>query len=157
MTAIAENARLRGQVEVLRGQNGEASPRGVAPVLAESVAMPAPSVPTPLVSASVAAKPVHTWAAVVESRTAESSEDVVKKVLNEVGPSLGVRVHELKALKKGAILRTPSLAERDQVVKNARFSQVGLSVSANKELGPRVVVQGFIPQSPDEFMGSCLG
>ncbi|EDV99592.1 GH12429 [Drosophila grimshawi] len=59
-------------------------------------------------------RPVETWSLVVRSKTAgKTAKDVVDKVVKEVGPTLGVRVHEVKPLRDGgAIIRTPCVAER---------------------------------------------
>lgn len=84
-------------------------------------------------------------------------KDVAKKVVSEVGPSLaelGVRVHQVKAVKGGgAIIRTPSVAEREKLAKSAKFSEVGLEVEVQDKIGPRVVVHNVDPAiKPEVFM-----
>ncbi|KAI8126848.1 putative 50 kDa protein in type I retrotransposable element R1DM [Lucilia cuprina] len=72
------------------------------------------------------------------------------------GPTLGVSVHELWPLRRSdaAVIRTPSVAERDKVAANENFGEVGLELSVNDKLGPKVVVQRAHPEiTPDEFMG----
>ncbi|EDV99513.1 GH12391 [Drosophila grimshawi] len=100
-------------------------------------------------------RPRETWTLVVRSNTAgKTAKDVVEKVVKEVGPTLGVRVHKVKPLRDGgAIIRTPSVAERKKIAGNAKFSEVGLEVSVKERLGLKVVVQGVHSViSPDEFM-----
>ncbi|EDW00562.1 GH23624 [Drosophila grimshawi] len=99
--------------------------------------------------------PVETWSLVVRSKTAgKSAKDVVEKVVKDVGPTLGVRMHEVKSLRDGgAIIRTPSVAERKKIAGNAKCSEVGLEASVRERLGPKVVVQGVHSViSLDEFM-----
>lgn len=51
-----------------------------------------------------------------------------------VEPNLGVRVHEVKEVRDGgAIIRTPSVAERENIVANTKLIDVGLEVSINDE------------------------
>jgi hypothetical protein len=83
-----------------------------------------------------------------------SAKDVAEKVMKEVGPSLGVRVHEVKPLRDGGvIIRTPSLAEREKLTTNDKFAEVGLSVAVNEGPKPRAVVQGLHKHiSCDDFI-----
>uniref|UniRef100_A0A034W369 Putative 50 kDa protein in type I retrotransposable element R1DM n=1 Tax=Bactrocera dorsalis TaxID=27457 RepID=A0A034W369_BACDO len=114
MTVIAENAHLRGQVEALRGSCGGhfSPPGGSLPV--PSAPMHAHAAQVLGAIASVTPKPVETWSVVVRSKGPEtSSKEVINKVVKEVGPSLGVRVHDVRPLKGGgAILRTAPARER---------------------------------------------
>lgn len=99
-------------------------------------------------------KAVETWSVVVRGGKGVSAKEVMGKLKGEVGPTLGVRVHDIFPLRDGgAIMRIPSVAEREKVVANAKFGEVGLKVVANEEIGPRVVVQQ-VPEeiSVDEFM-----
>ncbi|KAI8115035.1 putative 50 kDa protein in type I retrotransposable element R1DM [Lucilia cuprina] len=101
-------------------------------------------------------KPVETWSVVVKGKKGVTSKEVVEKVVKEVGPTLGVRVHELRSLRRsdGAVIRTPSAAEREKVVANVKFGEVGLEVSVSNKMGPKLVVQRVHPEiTPDEFMG----
>lgn len=158
---------LKGQVEALeKGSRDNPSPVVVSPsvnkVVSEassgslstslpvSVAVSRPSVSVP----KVLPKPVETWSVVVRGKKGDSGKEVVKKVQSEVGPSLGVRVHDIFPLKNGgAVIRTPSVAERQKVAANAKFGEVGLEVSVRDKLGPRVVVQGLPSEVPvEEFM-----
>jgi len=149
---VAENERLKGRLEVLEDQAR----------LVKAPQMPAPPVAThrrgPVSTVSSTPempRPVETWSLVVRSRTAgKTAKDVVEQVVKEVGPTLGVRVHEVKPLRDGgAIIRTPSVAERRKIAENAKFSEVGLDVSVNEKLGPKVVIHGVHSQiTPDEFM-----
>lgn len=154
MRLIAENERLKGRLEasapvaipmvgtsaVVAGAVKSATGRAGA----TAVAMDAPP---------VVPKPVETWSVVVRGKGV-SSEDVVKKVVGEVGPSLGVRVHGVRPIKNGgAVIRTPSLAEREKIAANMKFAEVGLEVSVNDRLGPRVVVQRVHMEiATDDFM-----
>ena len=55
-----------------------------------------------------------------------TSKEVVEKVVKEVGPTLGVRVHEVRPTRDtGAAIRTPSVAERAKVAANAKFGRAG--------------------------------
>lgn len=143
MRLLMENERLKGRLDVHTG----------ARIVADGAGLPGPAVagrqPAP-----VAPKPVETWSVVVKSRNTASSKEVVKKVVDEVAPSLGVRVHGVRPMRDGgAVIRTPSVAEREKIVANTKFAEAGLDVSVRDRLGPRVVVQrvhAVIP--PDEFM-----
>ncbi|CAD7001977.1 unnamed protein product [Ceratitis capitata] len=152
MTAIAENAHLHGKIEGLQKRPAMA-------VAAERALMPAPPVPALGAHAATLPKPVETWSVVVRSKNpSTTSKEVVQKVVKEVCPNLKVRVHEVKAVKGGgAIIRTPSVAEREKVAKNERFKEVGLNVEVNRKLGTRVVVQGVHTEiTPDEFMSDLI-
>lgn len=101
-------------------------------------------------------EPLPTWSLVVRSKDKNASaKEVAAKVVKEVAPSLGVRVVEVKPIKSGgAIIRTPSVAEREKVAKNGKFVEAGLEVSINEKSGVRVVIQGVHSEiTPDEFMG----
>lgn len=154
MNLVGENERLRGRLDVLS--------RGGSAAVGSVVSPAGPTaVPGPMVSASIERpiKPVETWAATVKAKDGNiSAKEVVKKVVSEVGPSLGVRVHEVKALRGGgAIIRTPSVAERAKIVGNERFDEVGLSVSVVDRLGPKVVVVGVESViTPEEFMSELF-
>lgn len=157
MRAIVENERLKGKLEAFeqlaaRGVVGPASGPSVAAAVAAPlvVQQTLPAAP----AAAPVRKPVETWSVVVRSKKGSSSKEVVKKVVDEVGPTLGVRVHEVKEVRDGgAVIRTPSVAEREKIVANTKFADVGLEVSVNDRLGPKVVVQRVHSQlTPDEFM-----
>lgn len=150
LESLLENERLKGRIDILEGISGEGRalsslggvPGGghVRPVLPGPIAMPATgnvSVPP------VIPKAVETWSVVVRGKNGVSSKEVVDKVRADVGPTLGVRVHDLFPLRKGggAVIRMPSKAEREKVVNNAKFKEVGLEISVNEKLGPKVVVQ----------------
>ncbi|KAH8349324.1 hypothetical protein KR084_000402, partial [Drosophila pseudotakahashii] len=85
----------------------------------------------------------ETWSAVVAcDDPALSGRQIADKIRKEVAPALGVRVHEVRELKRGgAIIRTPSQAEMTKVVASAKFAEVGLKVSQNTAAKPRVIVQ----------------
>ena len=128
---IRESERLKGENEVLRQRPAVPA----APAVAASVGV------VPPVAAPRLRKPVETWSAVVRSKDEATTEEVMKKVLKEVAPSLGVRVHEIRPIKNGgAVIRTPSVAEREKVVKNAAFKEAGLEVVANKPKGVKVAI-----------------
>lgn len=58
---------------------------------------------------------------VVRSKKGKSSKEVVKKVVDEVGPTRGVRVNEVKELRDGgAVIRTLYVAEREKLVANTK-------------------------------------
>lgn len=100
-------------------------------------------------------QPPQTWSVVVKAKDPSvTPEEVVGKVMKEVGPSLGVRVHGVKAIKSGgAVIRTPSVAEVKRLVENKKFEEVGLDVALNPERGPRVEILGVDAQiSPEELM-----
>ncbi|KAH8327473.1 hypothetical protein KR059_010743 [Drosophila kikkawai] len=72
-----------------------------------------------------------------------------------VAPSLGVRVHEERELRRGgdAIIRTPSVGELNKVVSSRKFAEVGLNVARNAAEKPKVVVYDVDTAiSPKEFM-----
>lgn len=89
----------------------------------------------------------------VKEKKGTSSKEVVKKVVEEVGPTLKVRVHEVKERDGGVAIRTPSVAEREKIAANTKFTDVGLEVSVNDKLGSKVVEQRIHAEiSNDEFM-----
>lgn len=147
MKLLVQNERLKGKMDVYEKLNVSGVSGGQREGISRPAEMLAPLGPAP--------KPVETWSVVVRSKNAESTpEDVVRKVVQEVGPALGVRVHDVKPVRgKGAVLRTPSVAERDRVARNQRFGEVGLVVDVNERVKPRVVVQRVHSEiTPDEFM-----
>ena len=86
-------------------------------------------------------KPVETWSAIIKGSKDETSEDIIKKIDTCVGPTLGVRVHDLKKIKSGgAIIRTPSLEECKKIVNNKKFAEVGLKVDFNKKKNPKIKI-----------------
>ncbi|KAI8116183.1 putative 50 kDa protein in type I retrotransposable element R1DM [Lucilia cuprina] len=114
------------------------------PVIPATTAAVAPTANLP--------KPVETWSAVVKGKKGVTLKEVVK----EVGPTLGVRMHELRPLRRsdGAVIRTPSIAEREKVAANEKFGEVGLEMLVNDKLGPKVVVQRVHPEiTPDDLRG----
>lgn len=141
-TLVAQAERLRGRIEVLEkcgGYNKNA----------------VPSVVSDSVSSVAATKPVETWSLVVRSKDKTASpNEIVTKVVNEVAPSLGVRVHDVKPIRGGgAVLRTPTVQERTKAANCPMFKECGLSVSVNEKLGARIIVKG-VPSAicVDEFM-----
>ena len=156
MRLVAENERLRGRLDVYEAAGGGAG----SAVVHQTTNMP-PAVMVPRrVQAQTSAqpiatpKPVETWSVVVKGKKGATSKEVVEKVVTEVGPTLGVRVHELRPLRDGgAVIRTPSVAEREKIAANTKFGEVGLEVSVKDKLGPKVVVQRVEPEiTQDVFM-----
>lgn len=159
MKLVAENERLKGRLDVL---DGGGFGRGVSAARMQGMpVVPAVPVAAAPVAASVAvpavpvAKPVETWSVVVKGKSGATSKEVVEKVEKVVGPTLGVRVHGIKPMRDGgAVIRTPSVAEREKIAANAKFAEVGLEVAVRDKLGPRVVVQRVHAEiSADDFMG----
>lgn len=150
MTLLAENERLKGRLEA---SGSVAAPVFAVPKVPVKVAAAAPA-PIVEVPPPVVPKPVETWSVVVKGGKGVAEEKVVEKVVNEVGPTMGVRVHEIRPIRGGgAVIRTPSLAEREKLAANEKFKEVGLEVSVNQKLGPKVVVQRVHAEiTPDEFM-----
>ena len=70
--------------------------------------------------------------------------NVFGKVKKEkIGPTLGVRVHEIKMIiSGGAIIRTPSFDECKRIVDNPKFKDEGLNAQFNAKLGPKIKVLG---------------
>lgn len=160
MNLVGENERLRGKLEVYetRGVGGGVTPVVKAPLVPMApVALPAakfPALPKTAVAATPAVtKVTHTWSTMVKGKGVPA-KDVVKKVVEEVGPTLGVRVHSVKPTRDGgAVIRTPSVAERKKVVENTKFAELGLEVSVQEKLGPKVMVNRVHAQiGQEEFM-----
>lgn len=148
ITLLTENERLRGRLDVLQVA-------GTSPIVPASKARKAVPPPPPPGSSGLR-PPVETWSVVVSGKGASTTKEVASKVVEEVGPTLaGVRVHEVKATRDGrAIIRTPSVAERDRIASNPKFREVGLDVAVNDKIGPKVIVRGVHSEiTPDEFMG----
>lgn len=152
MKLIAENERLRGRIE----SGAAAKPVGMqvaAPMANSRAPVAVRPVPPTAYPALPVVRPVETWSVVVRGQKGKTSKEVVEKVVSEVGPTLGVRVHEVRAIKDGAIIRTPSEAERRKIAENRKFSEVGLEVAVPTKLGPKIMVQRVHGEiSPDEFM-----
>ncbi|KAH8265188.1 hypothetical protein KR026_008915, partial [Drosophila bipectinata] len=97
----------------------------------------------------------ETWSCMVKGADPElSSRQIAEKVRNEVAPSLGVRVHEVRELKRGgAIIRTPSLSEASKVAASRKFAEVGLSVERNQAVKPGLTVLDVdTAVTPEDFM-----
>lgn len=140
---VVRNGVLEGRMD---------APRSAAQP-SNTFATPSPA-PAP-VAAPRTRKAVETWSAVVTSSDANlSSKQVADKILKEVAPSLGVRVHEVRELKRGgAVIRTPSVSELKRVVANTKFNEVGLQVAKSKGLLPKVtIVDVDTSISPEVFM-----
>ena len=86
------------------------------------------------------------------------SKEVVNNVVEQVGPTLGVRVHDVKPLHSGgAFIRTLSVVERQKIAMNNKLEEVDLEVSVNDKLGPRVVIRRDNSEiSPDDFMSELF-
>ena len=99
------------------------------------------------------AKPVETWSLVVKGKQGESVGALRKKVVEELVPAVGVRVHTVRPGKQGGILvRTPSVAERDAFLGHKKLEEVGLLAEAAR--GKSLVVQRVEKRiSPEEFLG----
>ncbi|CAD7002197.1 unnamed protein product [Ceratitis capitata] len=154
MSIVAENSNLRGQIEGLQKR-----PTVSAPAAPVRLAVPTVQRPPLKTAAPTLPKPVETWACIAKSACpGASSEEVVKKVVNEVRHKLGVRIHEIKPTRNGgAIIRTPTALEREKVLKSTRFKEVGLNVTFSQKSGTRVVVQAVDKQiEPQEFMNELL-
>ncbi|KAH8260726.1 hypothetical protein KR038_008567, partial [Drosophila bunnanda] len=112
------------------------------------------------VAAPRATKVRETWSAVVKcDDPALSGKAIAKKVRTMVAPSLGVRVHEVRELRRGggAIIRTPSVGELQNVVHLKKFAEVGLNVARNAAEKPKIVVYDVDTAiSPEEFMKELL-
>lgn len=158
MRIISENERLRGRLEASGASNSPAVNSLAAPVPAP-VLQPA-VVPAVLKTVPVLRKPVETWSVVVKGKGKEvtSSKEVIEKVVSQVGPTLGVRVHDVRPLREGgAVIRTPSRVEREKMAANKKFAEVGLEVAVKDKLGPKVTVQKVHTEiTPDDFMGELF-
>ncbi|KAI8120491.1 putative 50 kDa protein in type I retrotransposable element R1DM [Lucilia cuprina] len=144
MALLAENERLNGRLESVAPSNPHTvfvAPKPVgtkAPVAASAAASVAPAaVSEVLVTPPVVHKPLETWSVGVKGKGVPADQ-VVEKMVTENGPTLGVRVHEIKPTRCGrAVIKT----------------KVGLEVSVSQKLVPRVVVQRVHSElSVDEFM-----
>lgn len=78
---------------------------------------------------------VEAWSVLARSEnTADTSKEVVNKMVEQMGPTLGVRVHGIMpACGGGAVVRTPSAAEREKILANAKFVEIGFDVAGVKK------------------------
>ena len=162
MKLVAENERLKGRLDVLDGGSfgsGVGAARVQAMRLAPAVPVAAAVPALTAVPAVPVTKPVETWSVMVKGKGGATSKEIVEKVEKVVGPTLGVRVHDIRPMRDGgAVIRTPSVAERQKIAANSKFAEVGLEVAVRDKLGPRVVVQRVHAEiSTDEFMGDLYG
>lgn len=99
-------------------------------------------------------KPVETWALVVKSKDPrDTSNDIMKKFEDNVGPKIDVRVHEVKKIKDGGILiRTPSCSETKKLVGSNIFTDAGLTASINDKKRRIRIMKVAGSLTPDEFM-----
>lgn len=99
-------------------------------------------------------KPVETWSVVVRSKSEKETTKSVLEKINQVGPKLGVRVHDVKPIKNGGVvIRTRSEKERSKILSNEGFKSKELIVTVQAKLGPRLVVQGVHKAiTPEELM-----
>jgi len=142
--------RLRRQTPVASAASYAATAARGALHVASPAAPVAPLAPVP-----APRKIRETWSAVVAcDDPALSGRQIADKIRKEVAPALGVRVHEVRELKRGgAIIRTPSQAEMTRVVASAKFAEEGLRVSKNTATKTRVTVQDvYTSVGPGEFM-----
>lgn len=83
----------------------------------------------------VVPKPKETWSVIVTGAKDETSSEVKKKVCVDVGPALGVRIDKIKPNNDGSVtVSCPSSAERDKVLSNKRFQEIGLKAQAKSSL-----------------------
>lgn len=127
------------------------------PSKANTTAANAPQMPQVApIAAPRTTKVRETWSAVVKcDDPALSGKAIAEKVRTMVAPSLGVRVHEVRELRRGggAIIRTPSVGELQKVMASKRFAEVGLNVARNAAEKPKVVVYDVDTAiGPEEFM-----
>lgn len=154
MNLVAENERLKGRLEeICSSRNAVAAASNDADA---AFVMPRAPIAASNKFSSMPAKPVDTWAVVVKGKKGSTSKEVMQVLEKEVAPTLGVRVHGIKPMRDGgAVIRTPSVSERKKIVANAKFAEMGLEVSVNDRLGPRIVVQAVPTEiSADVFMKS---
>jgi len=142
--------RLRRQTPVASAASYAATAARGALHVASPAAPVAPLAPVP-----APRKIRETWSAVIAcDDPALSGRQIADKIRKEVTPALGVRVHEVRELKRGgAIIRSPSQAEMTRVVASAKFAEEGLRVSKNTATKTRVTVQDvYTSVGPGEFM-----
>lgn len=153
---IEENAHLKGEIKGVRYALSSHAAVSTMPSGNAKIATPASENLNAGGSgcAPIIPKPVETWSVIVKGKQGDIPGDVVGKVRKEVGPTLGVRVHAIKPIKSGgAVIRTPSVAERQKIVANEKFAEVGLEVSVKDKVGPRIVVQKVDSEiSSEEFI-----
>ena len=146
---------LIAQIEYLRGQlEGQKVVNRLVPhtasqtcTMAPVSGLPVAVSPVSLPSAAVrkAPVPVSTWATIVKDKSGKlTGRSLAEKLTKEVGPTLGVRVHDTKPLRDGGVaIRSPTVAERNKVAGNDKLKELGLDVVVKDRLGVRLSVQGL--------------
>lgn len=65
-----------------------------------------------------------------------TNEDTAKKVLKDVVPGLGIRVHRVNSTRTGgALVPTPSAAERQKLATSTKMTEVGPKAAIKDKLG----------------------
>ncbi|XP_061388979.1 histone demethylase UTY [Musca vetustissima] len=137
---------MRGKLEAFESMMAGGFRPGVTPPVLQSTPSVGPVAARPMVSVP------ETWSVVVRGKGGASASEVVKKVVEEVGPALKVRVHDVKPTKSGsAVIRTPSVAERERIVAN-KFADVSLEVTVRAEAGRPTCACGDVSRR-HEFQG----
>lgn len=156
MRQIARNEYLRGELDGRRHHMVATNVAPVAPSTNASVSTYAGVTSNVLVqNPRPVPAPVGTWTTIVRDKSGKCvGKELAEKVTKEVGPTLGVRVHETRPLKDGGVaIRTPSVAERNRVVENEKLKEMGLEVSTKDKLGARISIASMEKSiTPDVLM-----
>ncbi|KAH8332883.1 hypothetical protein KR074_003896 [Drosophila pseudoananassae] len=134
----ARSALIDGDIKVVSAAMSRYDELVVALMLRVTMPLPptmtAPSATPSLRSPAPQYLVRETWSCVVKGVDPElSSRQIPEKVRKEVAPALGVRVHEVRELKRGgAIIRTPSSSKACKVAASKKFAEVGLSCDTGR-------------------------
>ncbi|KAK2574828.1 hypothetical protein KPH14_012922 [Odynerus spinipes] len=145
MRLISKNERLNGRLDEYVNRSGRAMPAdregdSYAYVTAQSMEEGNRG------RANVNVKrkmPEKSYAVVVKAMDANesmTSENVKKKVMQEVSRELNVRVKAVRKTKSGVAIETVSETELKRIVDCKKFNELGLKVEIPRKIGPKIII-----------------
>ena len=95
----------------------------------------------PLTTPPVFKQARKTFALQISANEKGTSKEAQKKIVEEIAPALGVRVHAIEKNKTGCRVLFPTSRERDLASKNEKIQKEGLTAEIKKDIGPKLIVR----------------